>query len=84
MFWMKNCTIDALQHVLHYPSRRRPSFLQIYFRSFFAIVSAGDTSFIYGNTTATIKDRLLTNINVTVRIEIQEVKTFEGQLFSSS
>ena len=84
MFWKKNCTIDALQHVLHYPSRRRPSLLQIYFRSFFAIVSAGDTSFIYGNTAATIKDRLLTNINVTVRIEIQEVKTFEGQLFSSS
>ena len=84
MFWKKNCTIDALQHVLHYPSRRRPSLLQIYFRSFFAIVSAGDTFFIYGNTAATIKDRLLTNINVTVRIEIQEVKTFEGQLFSSS
>ena len=51
---------------------------------FFATVSAGDTSFIYGDTTAIIKGRLLTNINVIVRIEIQEVKTFEGKLFSSS
>ena len=56
------------------------------FGLFFATVSAGDTSFIYGDTTAITKDRLLTNINVTVlvRIEIQEVKTVEGQLFSSS
>ena len=76
MFRMKNCQ-SITAHALRKPTT--PTFASDVFPVFFATFSAADTSFLYCNATAIIRDRLLTNINitVTVRIEIQQIQSFE-------
>ena len=76
MFWMKNRQ-NITARALRKPTK--PTFASDVFPVFFATFSAADSSFIYCNATTITRDRLLTNINiaVTLRIEIQQIKSFE-------